>query len=339
VLTALLVAACGEEAPPALTVGPVEFSESQLVGLTESRRESLAHLTALGLAVADSSTAVLGAPLVAQREEDRILEILAAELTLEQAGIAEAALQTIYETDPEWELSVRHILVFSERWRSEDHRAAAAEKARRARQLLDSGVDFPEVESRLAGEPGGEARAGLLPPGREGAWVPEFWSAALALSPGELSPVTETQYGFHVLRLEDRAVVPFAEARSSVSRRVARSVGDPPRALQSWMEAREDDPEARRGVALAEARTRGLEVPSGERAELLRVWEDRVAQWAPALGFSFGLSRAQVAEAALEALGRPGQTADVARREIASHSDLLRARYPIRLGTDRASEP
>ncbi|HEX9710833.1 MAG TPA: peptidyl-prolyl cis-trans isomerase, partial [Candidatus Thermoplasmatota archaeon] len=79
----------------------------------------------------------------------------------------------------------------------------------------------------LAEEPGGEARAGLLPPGREGAWVPEFWAAALALEPGELSPVAETQYGYHVLRLEGRTIVPFPEARSVVARRVARTLVDP----------------------------------------------------------------------------------------------------------------
>jgi hypothetical protein len=335
----LLVAACGEASPPAITVGAVAYTEEQLLGLTESRRQSLVELTALALAVADSSTAEVGAPLLEEWTEDRLLEILAAELTLERLGFGEGELLEEYRMDPEWELSVRHILVFSERWRGSDHRSAAESKAARALTLLGDGVDFAEVEARLAGEPGGEARAGLLPPGREGAWVPEFWAAALALEPGELSPVTETQYGYHVLRLEGRTIVPFPEARSVVARRVARTLVDPRGVLETWMAAAARDDAARRRAALAEARSRGLEVPSPEREEIERRWQDQVAQWAAALGLAYGATPTQVAAAALAALASPGQGADIARREVSAHGELLRARYDIRVGTAPSAEP
>jgi hypothetical protein len=200
-------------------------------------------------------------------------------------------------------------------------------------------LDFAEVEARLAGEPGGEARAGLLPPGREGAWVPEVWRAALALAPGELSPVTETQYGFHVLRLEERAVVPFPEARSAVAHQVAGGLGDARAVLDAWTAARATNEGARREAALAEARARGLEVPPGERAEIARRWDDQVAAWAGALGFAYGQTPAQVAEAALTALAATGQGADIARRELTVHSELLRGRHEVLFGTATGSEP
>ncbi len=327
------VAACGTEAPPAVTVGPVAYTENQVLGLTDARKEMLAIVTAFGLSVADSTTNEVAAPLVRTWTEDRLLEILAAELTLERRGVSEAQLSRAYRADPAWELTVHHILVFSERWRAPSHREAAEAKASRALELLEEGADFPEVEAQLAAEETlAEARAGQLPPGREGAWVPEFWAAALALEPGELSPVTETQYGFHVLRLEDRQPVPFAEARSSVARRVARGLEDPAAVLTAWMAGAASDDPARRVAALREARARGLEVPPAEQAEILRRWEDQVAQWAPALGFTRGLTPGQVAEASLAALARPGQGADLARRELMAHADLFRARYPIDLG-------
>jgi hypothetical protein len=335
----ILLAACGEPAPPALTVGSIAFAESELLGLTESRRQSLAELAALALAVADSSTTQLGAPLVGEWTEDRLLEILAAELTLEKNAVSEGALLEVYGASPAWELTVRHLLVFSERWRETAHRTAARQKAGRALAMLRDGADFPDVEARLATEGGYETRQGLMPPGREGTWVSEFWAAALALEPGELSPVTETQYGFHVLRLEARAPVAFSEARSAVARRVARSIEDPRTVLDAWMADRGDDGTLRRAAALAEARTRGLVVPEAERAEMARLWEDQVAGWAATLGFRYGLTPARAGEAALAALAATGQGADIARREISAHSDLLRARYEIRLGTAPGAEP
>jgi len=333
------LAACSEQAIPALTIGPIAYTEEQLLGLSPSRREALADLAAFGLAVADSSTAALGAPLVAAWTDDRLLDVLAAELTLERLGVGDGELLDAYREDPIWELTVRHILVFSERWRDPAHRAAAEQRAARALTLLREGLDFPEVEARLAAEPGAEARAGLLPPGREGAWVPEFWRAALALEPGELSLVTETQYGFHVLRLEDRGLVPFAEARGTVARRFAAALVDPRTVLDAWMAERGADEAERREAALAEARARALDVPEAERAEIARRWDDQATAWAAALGFTFGRTPDQVAEAALAALGATGQGADIARRELAAHSDLLRARYPVSSGTGGDAQP
>jgi parvulin-like peptidyl-prolyl isomerase len=205
----LILVACGDGAPPALQVGRVSFQEGELLGLSETRRATLVNLTAFALAVADSTTGDLGAPLVRRWEGDRLLDILAAELTLEKNGVADAVLEARYLTDPEYELTVRHVLFFSERWRTPVERAAARQKAERALQLLQGGADFAATAARMSEEPGAEGRQGLLTPGREGAWVDEFWAAASALEVGQMSGVTETQYGFHILLLEGRKIVPF----------------------------------------------------------------------------------------------------------------------------------
>jgi hypothetical protein len=329
---ALLLPACGPSAPPAITVESVAFTEDQLLGLSSERRETLALLSAFGLAVADSTTAALGAPRVDAWTDDRLLEILAAELMLEKNGIEDAVLEARYLTDPQWELTVRHILFFSERWRPPAHREEARAKAERAMGLLQSGADFAQTAADLSEEPGAEGRQGLLTPGREGSWVPEFWAAALALEPGEISPVTETQYGYHILRLEDRKVVPFAEARSGVARAVAQQLGDPAEVLAEWMAAHGGaDPAAARAAALAEAARRGLTVPEAERAELARRWDDQAYQWAVALGFRYGASPDQVGQSALQALASPAQNAGIARREISAQAPLLRGRYDIQL--------
>lgn len=325
--TSTLLVACGDASPAAVTVGSVSFSENQLLGLSDARRRNLAELTAFGLSVADSTADQLGAPLVAEWTEDRLLEILAAELTLEKNDVGDDVLEARYLTDPQWELTVRHVLFFSERWRSPAHRAEAAAKAARAMESLRAGADFGTTAAELSEEPGAEGRQGLLQPGREGSWVPEFWAAALALQPEEISPVTETQYGYHILRLDDRQVVPFREARSVVARDVADKIEDPQAVLQAWMDAAASDEVAARAAGLAEARRRDLSVPATERAELARIWDEQVYQWSTTLGFLFGLTSSEVATAALAALSSPAQGANLARTDLSQYTALLSARY------------
>lgn len=329
----LFAVGCGDgEEPPAITVGPVSYSEDRLLGLSEARRQSLAELTAFGLAVADSTTTELGQPLVRDWIDEVRLEILGSELILQQNQVEEDVLRARYLTAPEWELTVRHILFFSERWRSPSHREEARAKAERAMEALRSGADFASTAATLSEEPGAEGREGLLTPGREGSWVPEFWAAALALEPGEISAVTETQYGYHILRLEDRQPVPFPEARSVVVREVGDEIGDPRTAVEEWMENAGGDPEARRAAAIAEADARGITVPEGERAEFERAWDDMVYRWSATLGFRYGMTPSTVAEAALAALSDPSQGTGLVRTEISEHRNLLDARYEIRVG-------
>jgi PPIC-type PPIASE domain len=327
-----LLVACGDSAPPAVTVGPVAYSEDQLLGLSDDRRRMLADLTAFGLAVADSTTEALGAPLVAEWADDRLLGILAADLTLEKNGVADDVLEARYLTDPQWELAVRHILFFSERWRSATHRADAKARAERALESLRAGADFLTTAAELSEEPGAAARQGLLEPGREGSWVPEFWAAALALQPGEISPVTESRYGYHILRLEDRRVVPFHEAHSVIARRVADTIDYPSAVLQAWQEAAASSPPERRAAALAEALRRGLGVPPGEQAELLRAWNDQAYRWSETFRFRYRMDPSALSAAALAALSNPAQGANLARAELSDRSELLAARYPIRIG-------
>lgn len=332
VATAAAVA-CGSESP-AVAVGPVSYTEDQLLGISRARRESLAEMTAFGLTVADSTADELGAPLVEEWIDDRRLEILGAELVLEREDVDDDVLEARYLADPQWELTVRHILFFSERWRPPSHRAEARAKAERALESLRAGADFASTAAALSEEPGAEGRQGLLTPGREGSWVPEFWAAALALEPGEISPVVETQYGYHILRLEDREVVPFEEARSVVAREVADQIGDPRAVLEAWMSERASDDAVQRRAALAEADARSITVPEGERAELQRQWDDMVYRWSATLGFRYGTSPTQVAEAALAALSDPGQGTGLVRDELAEHHDLLERRYALLVATE-----
>jgi hypothetical protein len=236
-LLAVALTACGASKPPPITVGPIAFQEKEVLGLPPEARHTLANLAAFALAVSDSTTEQLGAPLLHRQANDRLLDILGADLLLREKGVGDDVLRARYLTDPDYELTVRHILFLCERWQSPAEHAAAKAKAEKALGLVKGGADFAETAARLSEEPGAAARQGLLKPGRKGDWVDAFWNAASALQVGEISPVVETRYGYHILKLEGRKIVPFTEARSRVARDVAAQIGDPQAALDSWMDS------------------------------------------------------------------------------------------------------
>lgn len=201
------------------------YTEAELLGLSPSRRDLLASLTAFGVAVSNQELDGVAEPLLYRAEADHLWERLQVEAILAEAQVEDAVLAARYRTNPEYELTVRHLIVLSERFESDDARAAARERAGRALERVRAGEPFPQVAAQVSEEPGAAERQGLLEPGRRGAWVDDFWNAASALEVGEVSGVVETQYGFHVLRLEGRDTVPFSEVRSRVAAEVARSIG------------------------------------------------------------------------------------------------------------------
>ncbi|MEE8146753.1 MAG: peptidylprolyl isomerase [Longimicrobiales bacterium] len=232
--TVVALGGCATE-PAALSVDDVSFSQNELLGLSEERRGELGEIVALGLMVARGQTERVGEPLARAIQARLLIEQAVAERLLTERGVGDDHLQAQYLDDPRYELTVRHVLFFSERWRSTEHRAQAARKADAALRRLRAGESFPSVAAELSEEPGAAGREGLLPPGREGSWVPEFWRAAVALDEGGISPVVETEYGFHVLRLEAKEVVRFD--RVSVAYEVASMWENIPAATDRWLES------------------------------------------------------------------------------------------------------
>ncbi|HEV7890099.1 MAG TPA: peptidylprolyl isomerase [Pyrinomonadaceae bacterium] len=79
-------------------------------------------------------------------------------------------------------------------------RAKAEDILRRAR----AGEDFAKLADQFTEDPSGRGRGGDLGWFGRGMMVKPFEDAAFALKPGELSGVVESQFGFHVIKLEER---------------------------------------------------------------------------------------------------------------------------------------
>ena len=233
---ALALAGCSSE-PPVLTIGEVEFTETDLLGFNGTRRTRLAELTAFGLAVSRGEIGDVGTPLIRRRAQESLLDALEQEVSLQLAGMDAEALADRYRDDPEYELTVRHLVLLVEPWNSEEEEAEARERAEEALARIRTGEDFAAVAGEVSEEPGAAERGGILNPGRRGSWVEDFWDAASALDVGEVSPVVRSEYGFHVLKLEDRTPLPFPEARFAFVERISELVPPQSEAIQSWMDS------------------------------------------------------------------------------------------------------
>ncbi|MFN3330635.1 MAG: peptidylprolyl isomerase, partial [Pyrinomonadaceae bacterium] len=87
-----------------------------------------------------------------------------------------------------------------------------AEKRAKAEEILNRvrvGEDFAELAKQFSEDPGSKDKGGLYENIRKGAFVPEFESAALSLEPGQVAPqVVETQFGYHIIKLEKIDYIP-----------------------------------------------------------------------------------------------------------------------------------
>jgi peptidyl-prolyl cis-trans isomerase SurA len=76
----------------------------------------------------------------------------------------------------------------------------------RAQAILDrvkNGEDFAQLAQQYSEDPGSKTLGGDLGYFRREAMLPEFADAAFRLKPGEVSGIVETQFGYHIIKVED----------------------------------------------------------------------------------------------------------------------------------------
>ncbi|MCP1336144.1 peptidylprolyl isomerase [Futiania mangrovi] len=117
-----------------------------------------------------------------------------------RAETTEERLKALYDEkvagiEPQEEVRARHILL-----ETEEAAQAAAERAK-------AGEDFGELAKELSTGPSGPA-GGDLGYFTQDRMVKEFADAAFALQPGEVSAPVQSQFGWHVIKVEDRREAP-----------------------------------------------------------------------------------------------------------------------------------
>ena len=78
------------------------------------------------------------------------------------------------------------------------------EEAKAIRAQIDQGADFEELARKKSLDYTGR-RGGDIGFFQKGQLIPDFENVAFAMKKGEISPVFKTQFGYHILKLTDRA--------------------------------------------------------------------------------------------------------------------------------------
>lgn len=147
------------------------------------------------------------------------------ELTRQQAEsqieVTEQALKDYYEQvkerfeSPE-RRKARHILITATDGLDE---AAAEQKARELTEQARGGADFAQLAKQHSKDPGSAEQGGDLGWAQKGMFVGPFEDALFSMQAGEIRGPVKTQFGYHVLKLEEvetGRVQSFEEARAAI---------------------------------------------------------------------------------------------------------------------------
>lgn len=113
--------------------------------------------------------------------------------------------------------SVRHILIMKEddngKARSKD---AIDQKLKKVQDKLKNGEDFAALAKQYSEDPGSSKNGGLYTNEPVVKWTDAFKKATISLELNKISDPVETEYGYHIIRVESRSIIPYEEAKETI---------------------------------------------------------------------------------------------------------------------------
>lgn len=178
-------------------------------------------------AAEDSSLSVLNIDKFAadQREDQTVFRFLDSAVRTD-TSLTDQQLEQMWNTEgPGVEVKARHILLLppggaagaagQQPEPTPAQRQQLKQRAEQIRARAAAGEDFEALAKATTEEPGGKERGGDLGWFGRGRMVAQFEEAAFKLQPGQISPVVETPFGYHVIKVEDRRQTPMGENRDA----------------------------------------------------------------------------------------------------------------------------
>ncbi|MGA9287384.1 MAG: peptidylprolyl isomerase [Anaerobacillus sp.] len=132
-------------------------------------------------------------------------QLLAQKAATDGVEVTDKKLKDFYDNNKDLftELEASHILVDDE------------ETAKEVQKKLENGGDFAKLAKEYSKD-GSAENGGDLGVFKKGDMVAEFEEAAFALKEGEVSDIVQSQFGYHIIKLKKKTVMPFDEAKDQV---------------------------------------------------------------------------------------------------------------------------
>ncbi|MBG9941621.1 peptidylprolyl isomerase [Brevibacillus formosus] len=108
--------------------------------------------------------------------------------------------------------SVRHILISTEKRTPEEALKISNDLVAR----LKKGEDFAKLATEFTDDPGSKESGGLYENADVTQWVPEFKEASLTQKVGEVGPPVKTNFGYHIIKVENRKEKTFDEMKEQL---------------------------------------------------------------------------------------------------------------------------
>lgn len=133
--------------------------------------------------------------------------------------VTDEEINSIYSAEKT--ASVRHILLLTQ-GKSEEEKPAIRKKMETILSRAKSGEDFASLAKEYTEDPGSKENGGLYENFGRGTMVKPFEEAAFSVPVGEISDIVETEYGFHILKVEDRKkeTRPLDEVRTELTAQI-----------------------------------------------------------------------------------------------------------------------
>ena len=138
------------------------------------------------------------------------------ETVVDQIVVSDAEAQSFMAKNPQHfaaqeQVSVRHILIQLPQGSGDMAKADSLKKAQMLLARAKKGEDFADLARKYSQDPGSASTGGAYTFGR-GRMVPQFENAAFSLTPGQISDIVETEFGYHIIKLEEKGSAPGATA-------------------------------------------------------------------------------------------------------------------------------
>lgn len=132
-----------------------------------------------------------------------------------ETGVTEDAIKAEFEKNKDQftTASVRHVLInFTDpKTQKERKKEDALKLAKEVKAKLDGGADFAEIAKKYSEDTGSAEKGGLYEDTPVASWVDAFKEAAKTLPLNKISDPVETEYGYHIMKVEKRTEADYTK--------------------------------------------------------------------------------------------------------------------------------